>query len=100
MPVNAVTYCEWLVVYDNVEDLNLLMPYWPEANHGRAIITTRNHNLVCEFATLRLEIASWDASVASEFLLFLLKSNVSRDVQAEAITATELAEMLSGHTLG
>lgn len=88
------------MVYDNVEDDKLLMPYWPEASHGKAIITTRNHNLVYKFATSGLEIPSWDAKTGSEFLLFLLKDNIGRNIQAEGISAAQLAEKLSGHALG
>lgn len=88
------------MVYDNVEDGKVLMPYWPEASHGKAIITTRNHSLAYKFATSGLEIASWDPKTGSEFLLFLLKDNVGRDIQAESVSAVELAEKLSGHALG
>lgn len=95
-----MTDCKWLVVYDNVEDDKLLMPYWPEASHGKAIITTRNHTLVYKFATSGLEITSWDAKTGSDFLLFLLKDNIGRDIQAEGVSAAELAEKLSGHALG
>lgn len=92
--------CKWLVVYDNVEDDKLLGPYWPERSHGKAIITTRNHNLVYKFATSGLEITSWDAKTGSQFLLFLLKDNIGRDIQSEGLSAIELAEKLSGHALG
>ncbi|PNP51317.1 hypothetical protein THARTR1_08074 [Trichoderma harzianum] len=85
------TDCKWLVVYDNVEDDKLLGPYWPERSHGKAIITTRNHNLVYKFATSGLEITSWDAKTGSEFLLFLLKDNIGRDIQSEELSAIELA---------
>lgn len=92
--------CKWLVVYDNVEDDNLLEPYWPESSHGTAIITTRNHNLVYKFATSGLEITSWDAKTGSEFLLFLLKDNIGHDLQSERLSAIDLAEKLGGHALG
>ncbi|KAK4059480.1 hypothetical protein Trihar35433_10756 [Trichoderma harzianum] len=94
------TDCKWLVVYDNVEDDNLLEPYWPESSHGTVVITTRNHNLVHKFATSGLEITSWDAKTGSEFLLFLLKDNIGRDIQSERLSAVELAEKLGGHALG
>ncbi|KAL6832199.1 P-loop containing nucleoside triphosphate hydrolase protein [Trichoderma camerunense] len=94
------TDCKWLMVYDNVEDDNLLEPYWPESRHGTAIITTRNHNLMHKFATSGLEITSWDAKTGSEFLLFLLKDNIDRDIQSERLSAVELAEKLGGHALG
>lgn len=95
-----MTDCKWLVVYDNAEDDKLLMPYWPEASQGKAIITTRNHTLVYNYVTSGLEITSWDAKAGSEFLLFLLKDNIGRDIQAERVSAAELAENLSGHALG
>lgn len=93
------TDCRWLVVYDNVESADLLMPYWPEASHGKAIITTRNHSLAYEPATSGLEITSWDAKTGSEFLLFLLKHNIGSDIQAEGDSAIELSQKLSGHAL-
>ncbi|KAK4060264.1 uncharacterized protein Triagg1_10814 [Trichoderma aggressivum f. europaeum] len=94
------TDCKWLVVYDNVEHDKLLEPYWPESSHGKAIITTRNYNLVYKFATSGLEITSWDTKTGSEFLLFLLKDNIGRDIQSEELSAIELAEKLGGHALG
>ncbi|KAL3437123.1 hypothetical protein BDV09DRAFT_163834 [Aspergillus tetrazonus] len=94
-----MTDCRWLVVYDNVESADALMTYWPEASHGKAIITTRNHSLAYEPATTGLEITSWDAKTGSEFLLFLLKRNIGSNIQAEGDSATELAKKLSGHAL-
>ncbi|GFF21642.1 hypothetical protein ATEIFO6365_0015021400 [Aspergillus terreus] len=93
------TDCRWLVVYDNVESADILMPYWPEASHGKAIITTRNHSLAYEPATSGLEIASWDAQTGSEFLLFQLKRNIGSDIQAEGDSAIELSRKLGGHAL-
>lgn len=87
------------MVYDNVESADLLMPYWPEASHGKAIITTRNHSLAYEPATSGLEITSWDAKMGSEFLLFLLKRNIGSDIQVEGDSAIELSQKLSGHAL-
>jgi hypothetical protein len=88
------------VVYDNVESADLLMPYWPEASHGKAIITTRNSSLAYDLATSGLEITSWDTKTGSEFLLFLLKRNIGCDIQAEGDSASELSKKLSGHALG
>lgn len=75
------------------------MPYWPEASHGKAIITTRNHSLVYDPATYGLEITSWDAQTGSEFLLFLLKGNIGSDIHAEGDSAIELSRKLGGHAL-
>ncbi|KAH8695778.1 hypothetical protein GQ44DRAFT_744505 [Phaeosphaeriaceae sp. PMI808] len=66
-----------------------LRHYWPDAGHGKAIITTRNANLAYELG-----------KSGSEFLLFLLKQNIGSDIQAETLSATELSKKLSGHALG
>ncbi|TEY42388.1 hypothetical protein BOTCAL_0391g00040 [Botryotinia calthae] len=83
--------CEWLIVYDNVESADLLMPYWPEASHGKAIITTRNHSLAYEPATSGLEITSRErgpsllTSVCSTyFVLGILERQQNRYEAAEA----------------
>lgn len=92
--------CKWLVVYDNVESADTLTPYWPRAtNQGRAIITTRNHSLAFDPAESGLEITSWDADTGAEFLLFLLKNSIGRDLNSESISARTLSEKLSGHAL-
>ncbi|KAH0553214.1 hypothetical protein GP486_006614, partial [Trichoglossum hirsutum] len=89
----------WLVVYDNVESAATLMPYWPESSQGRAIITTRNHSLAFEPASFGVEVTSWDAQTGSQFLLFLLKKSIGRDLEAEDSSALALSERLSGHAL-
>ncbi|CAI6073766.1 unnamed protein product [Clonostachys chloroleuca] len=94
------TECKWLVIFDNVESSNTLRPYWPRAtNQGRAIITTRNHSLAYEPAQSGIEITSWDVNTGAEFLLFLLKKSIGRDLASESTSAHTLSEKLSGHAL-
>ena len=108
MPFCVVEVCstykyedyKWLVVFDNVESIEVLMPYWPETSHGRALITTRNHSLVFSLATTGLEVKSWDAQTGSEFLLFLLKRDIGNDIATEGQSAYQLSEKLSGHAMG
>src|ERR1700761_7271598 len=41
---------EWLVVFDNADDINLdIQHYFPRCSHGNIVITTRNANL-CIYA--------------------------------------------------
>ncbi|KAK0609961.1 hypothetical protein B0T17DRAFT_593821 [Bombardia bombarda] len=93
------TESTWLVVYDNVESADILMPYWPISSKGRAIITTRNDSLAFEPASEGLEVKSWDDLTGSEFLLWLLKNNIGRDVATEHESALTLSQRLSGHAL-
>ncbi|KAK0609966.1 Tetratricopeptide-like helical [Bombardia bombarda] len=90
----------WLVVYDNVESAEILMPYWPTSTNGRAIITTRNDSLAFEPASDGLEVTSWDDKTGSKFLLHLLKKNIDRQ-SAETVddSAFALAKRLGGHAL-
>lgn len=92
--------CKWLVIYDNVESADLLMPYWPKASHGKAIITTRNHSSEYEPDTSGLETTSWYIKMSSDFLLLLLERNIGSDIQAEGDSTSELSKKLSGHALG
>ncbi|KAK9781070.1 putative NB-ARC domain-containing protein [Seiridium cardinale] len=33
---------EWLIVFDNADDLEVLKPYWPPANKGSILVTSRD----------------------------------------------------------
>jgi hypothetical protein len=89
----------WLVVYDNVESADMLMPYWPSSTKGRAIITTRYDSLAFDPAAEGLEVTSWDSMTGSLFLLWLLKNNIGRDLNSESDSALTLSERLGGHAL-
>lgn len=77
----------------------MLMPYWPGSSQGKAIITTRNHSLAFQPASSGVEVTTWDPKRGSEFLLFLLKRGIGRDLEAEGNSALTLSERLSGHAL-
>jgi hypothetical protein len=101
----SVTYrkyleAKWLIVYDNVNDTNTIMPFWPGSSQGRVIITTRNRSLAFDPATDGLEIPTRDAQTGSDFLFFLLKKNIGSDLEAETTSALALSQRLSSHALG
>lgn len=92
--------CRWLIVYDNVEDPEILRAFWPLAGSGQALVTTRNSRVAFEFADTGIEIAKWGNGKGFEFLLHLLRTDSARDLQDSEITsAHELAYKLSGHAL-
>ncbi|KAI1122604.1 NB-ARC and TPR domain protein [Nemania abortiva] len=94
------TRCRWLIIYDNVEDLDLLLQYWPSANQGQALITSRNRNFAFEPADGGLEIATWDTETGSQFLLHLLSTGISASLTSEEVmSAHDLSLALSGHAL-
>ncbi|KAG8629357.1 hypothetical protein KVT40_003222 [Elsinoe batatas] len=90
----------WLLIFDNAEDVDLIRSYWPAAGRGQVLITTRNPNFAFDLAEVSIELYPWDTQTGSEFLLHLLSSNVSEQLQAgEAASAYQLSEKLSGHAL-
>lgn len=94
------TGCRWLIIYDNVESLDLLLSYWPVASRGRAIITSRNNKFAFEPAEGGIEIHSWDSETGSQFLLHLLSTDIGDELSiADIRSADQLAEKLSGHAL-
>ena len=95
---DVCTECRWLIVYDNVESLDLLLKYWPTASRGQALIITRNHSFASKPADGGLEIKTWDAETGSRVLLLLLATDFSVQLtDEEANSAHELLQKLSGH---
>lgn len=92
--------CSWLVIFDNVESTNVLLNHWPPPSRcGRAIITSRNRALEFEPAAAGIEVTSWDDETGANFLLFLLKKGIGRDLASESTSALTLSQKLSGHAL-
>ncbi|KAK1706800.1 hypothetical protein BDP67DRAFT_413557 [Colletotrichum lupini] len=66
---------------------------------GKTIITTRDRALAFDLATSGIEINSWDAETGADFLLFLLRKSVGKDLNSDTLSARTLSEKLSGHAL-
>lgn len=89
-----------MIVYDNVESMDLLLSYWPVASRGQVIITTRNHKFAFELAERGIEVTSWDSETGSQFLVHLLSTDIGEEIAAADIkSANQLSERLSGHAL-
>lgn len=94
------TRCRWLIIYDNVESMDLLLSYWPVASRGQAIITSRSNKFAFEPAEGGIEVHSWDSETGSQFLLHLLSTDIGDELStAEIKSADQLSEKLSGHAL-
>jgi hypothetical protein len=95
------TGCTWLIVYDNVESADTLMPYWPGSNQGRAIITTNDRSIAFKSTLYTLHVSSWDEEEGKEYLLFVLKfkNHIGKNEKIETNSAKILAKQLGGHAL-
>lgn len=96
-----LTECKWLLIYDNAEDPDLLLEYWPPvASQGKAVITSRNHFLAFSPAETGIEVHPFDPDAGSKFVLQLLQRNIAEEVvSGEIQSAKQLSEKLDGHAL-
>jgi hypothetical protein len=87
----------WLLIFDNVESWDTILPYWPR-HPGSAIITSRDYRLANKPASSSEELRPFDAD---ESLDFFTKSvtDWSGDDPEEVEAAKELLAELDGHAL-
>ncbi|OTA58869.1 hypothetical protein K449DRAFT_436358 [Hypoxylon sp. EC38] len=65
---------KWLIIFDNVEDLELLQTYWPRASNG-SIITTTTSEAIAHYYTnshRTIVIEPFDAETGTQMLLKLI----------------------------
>lgn len=89
----------WLIVFDNVESVDLLNKYWPPTTYtGQVIVTARNGVLAAQKTEEAMDVPSWDAENGSKFLLYLLARAIGDDIAvSEEQSALELSRKLDGH---
>jgi DNA-binding XRE family transcriptional regulator len=93
------THKEWLLVFDNVEDISLVKPFWPSARQGAVLITTRLRTVEDLSSTFELPPFPDDEGV--EFLLHrakLVDPTASSDPLPPELTkpARDLVQELGG----
>jgi hypothetical protein len=87
----------WLIIFDNVEDPELLRPYWP-TGQGHSLVTTRNHLLAFHPADSGLEVQPFSSQEGAEFLSHLLSRDVDYSTSNDDLTsAIQLSNTLGGH---
>lgn len=84
------THRQWLLIWDNVEDLNLLSPYLPPARQGAMLFTTRLPTLGTLAQRIELQ-----PMVEEEGLLFLLRRACLLDPTASVEQLKQLAQNTS-----
>lgn len=89
---------EWLVIFDNVEESNVLDDYWPIFSGGSILITSRYENVAFEVNANTLKISPFSTEQGSNLLLKTLHRN-SYSVD-EKQGAEALSEVLGGLALG
>ena len=85
-------------MFDNVEDMKVLMPYWPVASHGNVILTSRQHNTARQLVKHFIELQPFPPDQGAELLMHLLSKNYCSSENEEG-SAQLLSIMLGGHSL-
>jgi hypothetical protein len=91
---------DWLIVFDNADDMSLLTSYWPSSNHGSVIVTSRNpfpgKNA---FAAKGLHLEPFSVEQGADFLLLSLDIHVS-PLQVDLEAARSISARFGGLPLG
>jgi tetratricopeptide (TPR) repeat protein len=86
----------WLLIFDNVDDPQLVVPYRPTAGRGHILVTSRHDVFDCLHISQPLELGKLPAEEAQEFLLKraqrtqLLEPELTAPQRAERHAAADL----------
>lgn len=85
---------DFLLVFDNVDDAEILEQIWPASPHASVIITTRSPSVASRRTDRTLRLDCFDLAPAAEMIYALSGKRPSRDDDVTA--AAELCRLLGG----
>jgi hypothetical protein len=88
---------EWLIIFDNVEELSVLDDYWPTSSGGSILITSRHENVAFEVNANTLKICPFSTEQGSTLLLKTLHRNTYSEDEKQGAEA--LSRVLGGLAL-
>ncbi|TAQ85801.1 hypothetical protein B7494_g5858 [Chlorociboria aeruginascens] len=72
---------EYLLVFDNADNISLVQDCFPRANHGAIILTTRDSVMSAEVATSGQAVLEFSIEEGRDFLNYSLPSQVTANAQ-------------------
>ncbi|KAJ5710647.1 hypothetical protein N7488_004803 [Penicillium malachiteum] len=90
------TDAEWIVIFDNAEDPEVLQLFWPESRGNRVLVTTIHPNLTFGLTHTEMEVPRFELKEACDFFQKLLRVNP----KANRASAEALVAKLDGLPLG
>ena len=91
------TAASWLIIMDNVEDLDLIRNAWPVCSHGAILVTSRNDIVSIDPAAGGMEIEVFHGDVGASLLMDLIGRGSYSVSEKEA--AGKLSDRLGGLAL-
>lgn len=76
----------WLLVFDNVDHISALKPFWPAGSHGSVIITTLDPVIARNFGKHAIQVPLFTEKESEEFML-----DINQD--ADATNEAELSAL-------
>ena len=77
--------CNFLLVFDNVDAIDLLLQTWPSSNHGSILLTTRSSPVAWKRATEVIHLQSFPQPVGMNALVILTGISISDDRERKAV---------------
>jgi hypothetical protein len=87
---------KWLLVFDNADEPQRILKYWPCSSVGSVLVTSRASMLDMNLITANCEVDSLDYEEGGSMLLSILGSTVDKT----DVTTVELARKIAGELDG
>lgn len=85
---------KWLLIFDNVDNPDVLDNCWPDSKHGAVLVTTRDMRIASLPIDKVMEVNEFEATEGAQFLLEMSTSR--RRVDGEVDEAWKVANLLGG----
>lgn len=59
----------WLLIFDNVDNLASIKPFWPSAGHGSIIVTTRNPEAMTSLVQKSIHLQPFSEGEGAKYFL-------------------------------
>ena len=84
----------FLLIFDNVENIDVLLSVWPSSNRGSILITTRSLSVATKRAAKVLHLNSFPPGTGLQALLAL--TGLHAETERDAAAATDICRLLGG----
>ncbi|KAI1462266.1 TPR-like protein [Annulohypoxylon moriforme] len=88
------TSIPWLIVFDNVDDLQVMKIIWPTSSHGSILLTTRNFDVANNPYSRCIQLEPFDEFEGT--LMLIKQIGLDPTVDSNAEHATAIVQVLGG----